>query len=140
MNQEQRNHMYYELGFKLGWEPLDSQQYHSREDDDLGSYLVTPGTPNYLNFYVPRSDSWLHDVLIAYARSAQAFIADVWTQLALRKTLDTKPLYLFWDQDVPKPNPATALFWLLQCESWPLPRVNDIRNADDISPFHHTDV
>lgn len=58
--------------------------------------------------------------------SAQGLIADIWTQLLEQKVdqderTASRPCHLLWDRQVPLVNPLTSLFWLLTCETWPLP-------------------
>lgn len=84
--------------------------------------INTPGTDDYLPPLIPSSADWLKNVQRLVGISAHALVADIWTQLLiLKRDYKEKPIYLFWDDEIPKPNPLTSLIWLLTCETWPMP-------------------
>jgi hypothetical protein len=71
--------------------------------------------------------------------SAMAFIAEIWTHLLVtKKDKNEKPIYLLWDDEIPIPNESTILFWLMICESWPMPRVDPVRarRSDSTTELH----
>lgn len=116
----------------------------------LSSLEPDASTPRHRpDFLVPIAyktefDSYKKRIQHLFARSAYAFFADVWTKLLIRATnkglkADAK-LFILMDSDVPLPTPATSLFWLMACETWPMtapPRVflsPPAMHADIFSP------
>lgn len=101
----------------------DMASIERMEEGNFESYICSPGISSYMPLSIPIE--WRRDTMKRtqdlFALSANEFVAEIWTQLLVRK-LDkvNKPLYLFWDDEIPVPTPATALFWLLTCESWPM--------------------
>lgn len=82
--------------------------------------INVPHTYQYLPPMIPSSKSWPSEITTAYVRSAYAFIAEIWTQILSMQAPKDKSLHVLWNRDVPKPNKLTALFWLINCESWPM--------------------
>jgi hypothetical protein len=91
-------------------------------------HLVTvPRAHNYLPLYRPDDstyDEWIFKAQNNYIRSMHHFIGDIWTTILCRKAKKKSSLHILWDSEIPTPTPATALFWLMLCESWPLPISN----------------
>ncbi len=91
-------------------------------DHFVDSLATVPGSASYLPALIPNDDSWLTSLQSLMRASWLGLIADFWTQLLIgKRDSKEKPLYLFWDDDVPKPSRLTSLAWLLICEAWPMP-------------------
>lgn len=103
-------------------ECIDNTPDGSAGDRMINQLRVTPCAPGYLPLFVPRKLGWDDNVKRLFAISTQAFIAEFYVRLfELKRDHKEKPLYLFWNHDVPVPTPLTSLFWLLTCEAWPMP-------------------
>lgn len=103
-------------------ECIDNTAEGSAGDLMIDRLRVTPTAPGYLPLFIPKNRDWLHDVRQLVSVSTQAFIAELYARLfELKRDHKEKGLYIFWNHDVPLPTPATALFWLLTCEAWPMP-------------------
>jgi hypothetical protein len=118
-----------QLGFIPGVEHPESHLAQT-----ANTILVnTPGAPSYIPPLIPGAPTWLEDVQALVTISAQALIADLWTQLLVSKRdYKEKDIYLLWDDEIPKPNPLTALMWLLVCEAWPMPSHKAPMNPFDL--------
>lgn len=106
--------------------------------DDLNSLVTVSGTPNYLppmRFHDGNDTAtWQMAAALAYLRSTQNLIADIYMHWLKHKSdKDLNPINLMWDKDIPLPTEATALWWLMQCESWPLP-TSDIARLLRMAP------
>lgn len=115
-------------GFHQPWTPSEdvlNQMRHLRAnygDKFADSLLTVPGSASYLPALTPTSPNWPAAVTNLVRVSFGGLIADIWTQLLVTKRdSKEKPLYLFWDDEVPKPSRLTSLAWLLTCEAWPMP-------------------
>lgn len=105
---------------------------------DLLGLVTVSGTPYYLPPMRVHNDKslavWLKSAAAMYAESSQQLIADIymfWLKHKVEKPLT--PITIMWDQHVPLPTEATALWWLMQCESWPLP-TSDIARLLRMAP------
>ena len=91
---------------------------------ELASFLTVPGSPYYLPPMRPtgiKFQEWLAALQLLYARSAHSFIAEVYTSILNRRgAVGDKKIHMLWDDAIPRPTHATALFWLMHCETWPL--------------------
>ena len=115
-----------ERGLRPASEPTPIQCAHNlhlaeKEGLHFDSVITLPGLPQWCPPLIPYSHNWLEDAQRAVTISFQHLIADVWTQLLTSKRdSKEKSLYLLWDHEVPVPNRASALAWLLTSESWPM--------------------
>lgn len=86
-------------------------------------FLTVPGSIDYLppmRLNLPFKP-WLEHVQELYARSALAFIADVYCSILSRKgEIGSKNIHMLWDDLIPLPTQASAFFWLMHCETWPV--------------------
>jgi len=126
-------------GFKPAWEPtgqmIDAMTQLVREAHGIDDCITIPGLPNFMPPLIPEDANWLELVHEVAHVSFLGLIADVWTQLLIAKRdAKEKPLYLFWDDDIPKPTRLTSLAWLLTCESWPMPNHRDGANLPMFPP------
>lgn len=116
----------YDLGFKSG----ASYPEWLLRDHTNTPLLTVPRSASYIPPLIPTSDMWLEQVRNLVHISALALVADIWTQLLIQKRdHKEKPIYLMWDDEIPKPNPLTSLIWLLTCETWPMPNHNPPVNS-----------
>src|SRR6185369_16148656 len=104
-------------------------------------YINSPSIPES---YIPLVQFGGHDgVAVAelFRQGALMFVHEIWTQLLVtHRDKREKQIYMLWDEEIPKPNLITALFWLMVCESWPMLRVPDnfsasVRTIQDLFPF-----
>ncbi len=117
-----------ELGFISLLPDLDANFVPDRIHQDFmdrANHLITvPYSRNYLPLFRPdgvRFNDWVFNLQKAFARSAYHFMADIWTQILVKKQRGERSIYILWDEEIPTPTPATSLFWLMMCEAWPLP-------------------
>lgn len=130
------------FGFVPAWDDaphktiMERYLFHSPITELHESLLAVPGLPNYLPPLIPADkDQWLPRVRELVALSFYSLIADIWTQLLIQKRdSKEKPMYIFWDDDVPKPNELSSLAWLLLCETWPMPNHRSITNGVQLFP------
>lgn len=110
---------YFEAGYRPAW-PVQSVPESITDSLEVSDYT----SANYIPALIPGSHDWHVRIKQAFAESAYAFIADVWAEILSQKTPKehVDSLYVLWNQQVPKPTPASALFWMFMCESWPITR------------------
>lgn len=122
------------MNFKPSWEPSKELgesvlAAYGRfvYGSPLNTYITVPGLPSYMPPMIPATDGWHDKVAKMTQLSFLTLIADIWTALlAGKRDSKERPIYLFWDDEVPKPSPLTSLAWLLTCESWPMPSHRDV--------------
>lgn len=118
---------YQAMGFRPSYSVTPAHHAAAEKLRDINPKLwreliTVPGAPNWLPPLIPSGKDWLYNVQNVVHLSFMALIADIWTQMLVSKRdAKEKPLYLFWDHEVPKPNPLSSLAWLLTCEIWPMP-------------------
>lgn len=92
-----------------------------------------PGSYNYLPPMRPAHllyEDWLNMAGGHVRDSAYAWIADLWTSILSRKDPAAQPtMYMLWNEQVPKPNQATILWWVLMSEIWPMAAPSHILEA-----------
>jgi len=129
-------------GFKQHWSPPEYEGVlchrslrKGYSDKFVDSLATIHGSQSYLPALVPDDANWMERVIPIVRQSFAELIADIWTQiLVTKRDAREKPLYLFWDDEVPKPTRFTALAWLLTCEAWPMPNHRTGENADLFPP------
>lgn len=124
---------------------LDLQEIKFEPHSEIESLRLYEKTNDIKIRNVPGLDSYrpiitskpalFHDVHRAYTESAHSFIADVWCELLSLNSPPEREIYFLWNKAIPKPNVATSLFWLLNCESWPIAESADKANREGISCF-----
>lgn len=118
--------------------PAIQPNFYVEDPKDLDDLITVAGTPNYLpvvrfNNGVDR-ETWLRHAAESYLESSQQLIADIYMHwLKLRQDKPLTPITLMWNNEVPMPTEATILWWLLHCESWPLP-TSDIAKLLRMAP------
>lgn len=126
------------LGFKAAFTHPEAHRVHVLMDRP--GLFTTPGSPYYMPALIPQNKDWPERIRELVLTSTLALVADIWTQLlTTKRDYKEKEIYLLWDDEIPKPNPLTALIWLLTCESWPMLTHQDI-NQMEINPNDWDDL
>jgi len=103
---------------------VDSDRSALEDGIAATAYIHTPAiAESYIPPVIPRLwDENMHAARANMTLSALCAVADIWAELLVRnRDKVDKPIYMLWDEEIPLPSPATALFWLMVCETWPMP-------------------